>query len=190
MFFSLIEEINRLISKGMSNIHYWEKLTFSKVRFSRKENLKKCTSFEKQKGAGYIREKALFWHYRLQLSCVYKSVSQISFYLFCSRDKRLLSEFLRKWGWFQGHNERFPKYLGQKSNFQKTVTRFCRWKSNDDNDSIVFLSLENRCNSLFAKEKTWKSIINTNSKLSQNCKNKLCHPKQQQIVYLMTYDLI
>ena len=27
-------------------------------------------------------------------------------------DKRLLSEFCRKWGWFQGHNERFPKYLG------------------------------------------------------------------------------
>ena len=26
------------------------------------------------------------------------------FKLFCSRDKRLLSEFLKKWGWFQGHN--------------------------------------------------------------------------------------
>ena len=29
MFFS--EEINMLISKGMSNICYWEKLTFSKL---------------------------------------------------------------------------------------------------------------------------------------------------------------
>ena len=29
MFFS--KEINRLISKGMSNIYYWEKLTFSKL---------------------------------------------------------------------------------------------------------------------------------------------------------------
>ena len=28
-------------------------------------------------------------------------VSQISFYLFSYGDKRLLSEFLRKWGWFQ-----------------------------------------------------------------------------------------
>ena len=43
---------------------------------------------------------------------VYKTVSQISFNLICSGDKRLLLEFLRKWGWFQGHNERFPKYLG------------------------------------------------------------------------------
>ena len=29
MFFS--KEINRLISKGMSNIYYWEKLTFWKL---------------------------------------------------------------------------------------------------------------------------------------------------------------
>ena len=41
-----IKEINRLIIwKGMSNIYYWEKLTFSKLRFSRKENLKKCANF-------------------------------------------------------------------------------------------------------------------------------------------------
>ena len=50
-----IKEINRLIWKGMSNIYYWEKLTFSKLRFSRKENLKKCTNFEEQKGTRYIR---------------------------------------------------------------------------------------------------------------------------------------
>ena len=41
MFFSSImdvndsvKEINRLISKGMSNVYYWEKLTLLKVRFS------------------------------------------------------------------------------------------------------------------------------------------------------------
>ena len=55
-----IKEINRLIWKGMSNIYYWEKLTFSKLRFSRKENLKKCTSFEEQKGTRYIRENVYF----------------------------------------------------------------------------------------------------------------------------------
>ena len=46
--------MNRLISKGMSNIDYWQKLTFSKLRFSRKENLKKCTSFEEQKCTRYV----------------------------------------------------------------------------------------------------------------------------------------
>ena len=56
----------------MSNIYYWEKPTFSKLAgkaISPKENLKKCISFEEQKGKG-------------------------------------------KGGWFQGHNERFSKYLG------------------------------------------------------------------------------
>ena len=52
---SSVKEINRLISKGMSNIYYWEKLTFSKLPFSRKENLNKCTNFEEQKGTRYIR---------------------------------------------------------------------------------------------------------------------------------------
>ena len=55
MFFSSIKEINRLVSKGMLNIYYWEKLTFAKL-FFQKENLKKCTSFEKQKGTSYIQE--------------------------------------------------------------------------------------------------------------------------------------
>ena len=47
--------------------------------------------------------KRLFWHYYLRLSFVSKIVSQISLRLFCSRDKRLLSEFLWKWGWFYEH---------------------------------------------------------------------------------------
>ena len=93
----------------------------------------------------------LLWHYKLQVSFVYKTVSQISFKLFCSEDKRLLSEFLRKWGWFQRHNERFLKYLGT-----------------DNNNINVFLSLENPCTFLLAKEKTWKRIFDTNSELFQN----------------------
>ena len=52
---SSIKEINRLIWNGMSNIYYWKKLTLSKLRFSWKENLKKCTNFEEQKGWRYIR---------------------------------------------------------------------------------------------------------------------------------------
>ena len=66
-----IKEINRLIWKGMSNIYYWEKLTFSKLRFSRKDILKKCTNFKSKKIQGILGER-LYWHYRLQLSFVYK----------------------------------------------------------------------------------------------------------------------
>ena len=50
-----VKETNRLIWKGMSKVYYWEKLTFSKLRFSRKENLRKCINFEDQKGTRYIQ---------------------------------------------------------------------------------------------------------------------------------------
>ena len=60
MCFYLMLLMDILLSKGFSNIYYWEKLTFSKLRFCRKENLKKCTSFEEQKGTSYIRENVYF----------------------------------------------------------------------------------------------------------------------------------
>ena len=57
MFFSSIKEINRLVSKGISNIYFWGKPRFSNFRFcfSQKENLKKFTCFEEQKHARYIQ---------------------------------------------------------------------------------------------------------------------------------------
>ena len=63
MFFSSVKEINSLISKEMSNIYYWIKLTFSKL--VGKENFlerkfKECTSFEEQKGTRYIRWNVYF----------------------------------------------------------------------------------------------------------------------------------
>ena len=109
--------------------------------------------------------KHLFWVYNLQLSFVYKTMSQISFNLFFLGDKRLLSEFLQKWGWFDELNERFPKHLGQKVKFQKLW--FCRWKSNDYKCIDIFLSLENPCTVLLAKEKTLKCVFNTTSELLQ-----------------------
>ena len=61
-----------------------------------KENLKKCCSFEEQKGTRYIWGNVYCWDYCLKLSFVYKTVSQISFNLFCLGNKNILSEFLRK----------------------------------------------------------------------------------------------
>ena len=51
---SIKEITSSLIWKGLSNIYYWEKLTFSKLSFSQKESLNKCTNFEEQKGTRYI----------------------------------------------------------------------------------------------------------------------------------------
>ena len=73
-----------------------ERLKRLNRRFSRKENLKKCSSFERAKRYKVYSRKRLLWYYRLQLSFVYKTVSQIYSDLFCSGDKSLLSEFLRK----------------------------------------------------------------------------------------------
>ena len=110
----------------MSSICYWEKLTFSKLRFSQKENLKKCTSFEEQKGTRYVWGNVYFGI--IVFSCLSST----------------------------------------KLKFQKTETRFCRWKSNYYNDINIFVSLEKPCTFFLAKEKTWKNIFNTNSELSQN----------------------
>ena len=52
---------------------------------------------------------------------------------------------------------------------------FCRWKSTDNNDINIFMSLEN-ATFLLAKEKTWKHIFNTNSELSQNRTEKQIMP--------------
>ena len=42
------------------------------------------------------------------------SINRRIFVTFFAWEKRLLSEFFSKWGWFQGHNEHFPKYFGVK----------------------------------------------------------------------------
>ena len=65
----------------------------------------------------------------------YKTISQISFTLIHSGDKRLLSGFMRKWIWFHRHDIHFPKNVGSRLKFQKW-DMVNRWKSNDCNNSI------------------------------------------------------
>ena len=71
--------------------------------------------------------KCLFWHYRLLLFFVYKTVSRISFNLF-RREIKGFIRFHEKWCWFHGHDVRFSKSLGSELKFEKTETRFCRWE--------------------------------------------------------------
>ena len=87
MFFS--KQINRLISKGMSNIYDWEKLTFSKligkVNFSeRKLEGKKVESIFGETFILALLSSAVF---------IYKTVSETSFHLFCSGDIKLTHGF-------------------------------------------------------------------------------------------------
>ena len=62
--------------------------------------------------------------------------------------------------------------LSKNLKFPKDETRFCKWKSTNNSKINIFLSLENPCTYLLAKEKTWKDIFDTNSELLQNCAEK------------------
>ena len=68
--------------------------------------------------------------------------------------------------------------------FQKTEKRFCRWKSTDNKDINIFLSLENPSTFSLAKEKTWKRTFNTNSQLSQNRTEKRIMSSKRKINWL------
>ena len=138
MFLSSIEERTRLISKGMPHIYYYEKLMFSKLRFwlFSEKKMKKCTSFEQQKGTSLFGETFIFALLSSKQSCI---------------------------NWLHSYNENLPKHIDLKLKFQKTENWFCWWKSNDYNDINTFLSLENLWVFLLVTEKTWKSIFNTNT---------------------------
>ena len=115
---SLIKEINTYVNHLLlRKIDVLKTSILSERKFEEMHyvwRVKRCKRYSR---------KRLFWHYRLQPLFIYKTMSQICLNLFWSRDKRLLSEFLRKLGW-HGHNERFPKYLGKKLKCQKTETVF------------------------------------------------------------------
>ena len=72
--------INSLISKGMSNITIEKNVECLKRRFSRKENLKKCSSFERAKRYKIYSRKSLLRHYRLQLSVFYRLLLSTKLY--------------------------------------------------------------------------------------------------------------
>ena len=149
--------------------------------------MKKCTSCEEQKGTRYIRGNVYFRIIVFSWPLSTKSCPRFILICFAQEIKPLsglLSESPRKWGWFQGHNDRFLKYLGLKLKFQKTETCFCIWKNTDNNDINVFSSLENLCTFLLAEEKTWKRIFNTNCKVLQNCTGKQIMPSRIIINWL------
>ena len=57
-------------------------------------------------------------------------------------------------------------------------------KSTDNNEISIFLSVENPCTFLLAKEKTWKRTFNTNSELSQNHTEKQIMPLKTTVNWL------
>ena len=75
---SLIKEINRSVKYLL---YYYEKRTSSKLQFYRGENLKKCTTFEEQKGTRYIRGNVYFGS--IVFSCLLSTKLCLRFLLIC-----------------------------------------------------------------------------------------------------------
>ena len=86
-------ERNKKLNYGKECQHLLLRTTeFLKRGFSRKENLKKCT-LKSKKVKGIFGETFIL---ELVSSAVFALQNRVSEFLFHSRDKRLLSEFLQK----------------------------------------------------------------------------------------------
>ena len=136
-----------------------------KTQFSWKKNSKKCTSFEEQKGICYIRGNVYF---DITISrCLLSTKLYLEFLFICfAWEKKGVNKIL--WGnrlisrtWCTFHQK-----LGSRLKFQKTKTRFCRWKSND---YTTLISVTGKPFYLLACERKdlqrLASIFKTNSKL-------------------------
>ena len=127
--------------------------------------MKKCTSFEEQKGTRYIWRNVYF-----DIIIFYSLSSAKPCFEFLSIFFAgvLLLDFITKWGWFYGHDVHFPKKIGWGLKFEEVEIWFCRWRSTDYNDINIFLALENLCTILLAKEKTWKPIVSCHGYLTMS----------------------
>ena len=129
----------------MSKIYYWEKLTFSKLRSSRKKKLNKALALKSKKVQDIFGETFILALSCSAVFCLESPVSDFFLIRFAREIKGFLTEFLRKWVRFHKHNERFLNIFSKKPE-----TWFFRWKSNDCNNINIFLSLENPCGFLLA----------------------------------------
>ena len=118
----------------------------------------KSTSFEEQKGTRYIRGNLYFGI--IIFNCLLSTRPCLRFLLIC---------FVREVKIFY------------QSSFRNEVDFM-----NVINNINIFLSLENPCTFLLAKEKTWKCGFNTNSELSQNRAEKKIMPFKTTVNWLFT----
>ena len=175
MFFSSIKEINRYIKHLLL-----KKLTFSKLRFYRKENLKRCTTLEEQEGTRYIREtfgiallsSAIF---RLRKLC-------LRFLLLIGLDWEIKGFYQSSVGNevdFTDIMNASPNILTKNWNFKKLRNGFV------DKRTMITTALTSSCHSktlvpfcLWKKvpENTFLTLTVNYCKIVQ--KNKLCYSKQ------------
>ena len=123
----------------------WRSQNLSEKFVSRRENLKKYTGFEEQNVTRYIRENVYFGI--IVFSCLSSTKSCLRFLLICfAREiKGFYQSSLGNEVDFRDIMNVSPNIVAKKIKFLKIETWFCRWKSTDNYDIDIFLSLENPC---------------------------------------------
>ena len=163
----------------------------SKNYISRKENLKKCTSFEEQKGTRYIRGSVCFAI--IVFSCllsakpcprfglIYSAWEMKDFYQSSLGNEvnfrdilNISPKILAKHLYFKKLRDSF---VGERPFITTTLISSCHWKT-----FVAFCLRKKR------PENAFLTLTVTYRKIVQ--RNKLCHPKQQQIYYLVIYHVI
>ena len=144
---------------------------FSKLWFSPEENLKKCTSFEVQKGTRNIQENVYFGIIIFSRFSSIKPCLRSLLICFAREMKRFYQNSFKNEVDFTNIMDVSPNILAKNKKFKKLRHGFV-----DDNNINIFLSRENPCTFLLAKEKTWKRVFITNNELSQNRTEKQIMP--------------
>ena len=164
----------------MSNTYYWEKLTFSKLQFSWKENLKKCTSFEEQKDTRYVRGNVFLALSSSAIFPLQNRVSDCLLFCFAWEMKGFYRSFLENEVDFTDIMNVSSNILAENWNFKKLRDTFV------DERAMITVTLISLCH--------WKTIVTfcLRKKIPENAfltltvnyrkivqKNKLCYSKQQ-----------
>ena len=164
----------------MSNIYYWEKLTFSKLWFSWKENLRKCTTFEEQKSKRYVLGNVYIsivvlsylsstkLYLRFQLNCFLQQIN--GFYQSSFRNEVHFRYIMNVSLNILANNENFKKLshdiVDERAMIKTTLMSSCHWR----NLAPFCLRKKRPENALLTLTVNYHKFVQ---------KNKLCHSKQQ-----------
>ena len=155
-------------------------MTFSKLQFYREENLKKCTTFEEQKGTRYIRGNVYFGI--IVFSCLSSTKPCLRFLLICFawEIKGFYQSSLGNEVDFRDIINVSPNILAKSQNFKKLRHVFVDEKALIKSTSISSCHWETLVPFWLWKKRTenvFLTLIVNYRKIVQ--KNKSCHPKQQ-----------
>ena len=175
---SLIKEINRYVKRLLLR-----KTDVLKTWILSERKFEEMHCLWRAKMYKVYSRKRLFWQYRLQLSFVYKSVSQISFICFDWEKK----------GFYQsskGNEVDFTDIMNVSSNILAKNWNFKILRHTfEDKRTMITTALTFSCH--------WKTLLPFCAFLTLTVnyrkivqKSKLYHSKQHWIGYLMTYDVI